>query len=668
MLINLKKNHYSIAGIIISLLMSTAIINAQKVSISFDTYHGYTGTVDYIKKINAAYPGITDLITIGESTMGRPLHVLVISNMRQGTTIDRHINLRNERKENIRNVPPMKVHQGKPGHFIGGSTHGNEYTGTEVCLYIIDKLVSSYGNDEKITGLIDSKAFYICPMINPDGVYNSVEKGIAQRYNSMAKDDDNDGLINEDGPDDINGDDFITSFRYKDDEGRYIIDDSEPRLMIRLGRDDETDKQRYSVIREDIDNDKDGKRGEDSESGIDLNRNYPEGWWKDDGFAGGSGEYPLSAPETHAIAEFFSNYRNILMAQFYHTSGGFTYRPMGTAPHPSLNPSDIAVFDYIMGRRYLEIIGEDVPDAWLYPEKLEQYKKELAETDADNYSKSRGYKLPRGWRVSYDEEGDKRYSYGMASDWLYAQYGIYSITTELWNPEADIPGLHVEDEENKRVATERAVLKYQDDKYKGDLFVDWKKYNHPELGEGEIGGWKSQYARNNAFPGEPLVEVCEKHWQFELFRATLMPEIILKDVKTRVIYSGNTSEGTVQKNDDEFIVETGKGKGRYNILEITATIENTGALATNLAEGENLPGNRQDVAWLVAERDNIEFIEGKSFVSLGSLGGAKKIPGVKNRPAKKEVKWIIALKDNTPLKIVVSSLKGGTISKEIIVK
>jgi len=668
MLINLKKNHYSIAGIIISLLMSTAIINAQKVSISFDTYHGYTGTVDYIKKINAAYPGITDLITIGESTMGRPLHVLVISNMRQGTTIDRHINLRNERKENIRNVPPMKVHQGKPGHFIGGSTHGNEYTGTEVCLYIIDKLVSSYGNDEKITGLIDSKAFYICPMINPDGVYNSVEKGIAQRYNSMAKDDDNDGLINEDGPDDINGDDFITSFRYKDDEGRYIIDDSEPRLMIRLGRDDETDKQRYSVIREDIDNDKDGKRGEDSESGIDLNRNYPEGWWKDDGFAGGSGEYPLSAPETHAIAEFFSNYRNILMAQFYHTSGGFTYRPMGTAPHPSLNPSDIAVFDYIMGRRYLEIIGEDVPDAWLYPEKLEQYKKELAETDADNYSKSRGYKLPRGWRVSYDEEGDKRYSYGMASDWLYAQYGIYSITTELWNPEADIPGLHVEDEENKRVATERAVLKYQDDKYKGDLFVDWKKYNHPELGEGEIGGWKSQYARNNAFPGEPLVEVCEKHWQFELFRATLMPEIILKDVKTRVIYSGNTSEGTVQKNDDEFIVETGKGKGRYNILEITATIENTGALATNLAEGENLPGNRQDVAWLVAERDNIEFIEGKSFVSLGSLGGTKKIPGVKNRPAKKEVKWIIALKDNTPLKIVVSSLKGGTISKEIIVK
>ncbi len=668
MSINLKKNHYAIPGIIISMLMSTAIISAQKVPISFDTYHGYTGTVDYIKKVNAAYPGITDLITIGESTMGRPVHVLVISNMRNGTTIDRHINLRNERKENIQNVPPMKIHQGKPGHFIGGSTHGNEYTGTEVCLYIIDKLVSSYGSDETITGLIDSKAFYICPMINPDGVYNSVEKGIAQRYNSMEKDDDKDGKINEDGPDDINGDGFITSFRYKDDEGRYIIDDSDPRLMIRLGRDDETDKQRYSVVREDIDNDKDGKRGEDSESGIDLNRNYPEGWWKDDGFAGGSGEYPLSAPETNAIAEFFSNYRNILMGQFYHTSGGFTYRPMGTAPHTSLNPADIAVFDFIMGRKYLEIIGEDVPEAWLHLEKLEQYKKELAETDADSYSKSRGYKLPRGWRVSYDEEDDERYSYGMATDWLYAQYGIYSITTELWNPDADIPGLQVEDEENKGAATERALLKYQDVKYKGDLFVDWKKYKHPELGEGEIGGWKSQYARNNAFPGEPLLNVCEKHWQFELFRAGLLPEIIIKDVKSQIIFSSNTNEGTVKRNDNEFRVEQGKGKGKYHLVEITAVIENNGALASNLAEGEKLPGNRQDVAWLVAERDNIEFIEGQPFVSLGSLGGTKKIPGIRNNPANKEVKWIIAIKDNTPLKIVVSSLKGGTVVKEINIK
>ncbi|MFO7755216.1 MAG: M14 family metallopeptidase [Bacteroidales bacterium] len=663
-----RKTPYALPGIIIALLLSTAIVKAQKVPISFDNYHGYKGSVEYLEKVNAAYPGITELMTIGESTMGRPIYVLVISNMQTGTTIDRHIVLRNKRKENIDNVPPMKSHQGKPGHFISGSTHGNEYTGTEVCLYIIDKLVSGYGNDENITGLIDSKAFYICPMINPDGVFNSVEKGIAQRNNSMKRDDDEDGRINEDGPDDIDGDGYITSFRYKDDDGRYIIDEKDPRLMIRIRRDEETDKQRYSVVRENIDNDNDGKMGEDSESGIDLNRNYPEGWWTDDGFAGGSGDYPLSEPETHAIAEFFTNYRNILMAQFYHTAGGFTYRPMGTAPHSSLNPKDVAVLDFIMGKKYLEITGEEVPEAWMNPGNINEYKKELAGTDADSYSKARGYKLPRGWRVSYDERRDKRYGYGMATDWLYAQYGIYSITTELWNPEADIPGLQIPDEDNRRVAIQRALLKYQDEKYDGELFVSWKKFDHPQLGEGETGGWKPPVSLNNAFPGEPLLNVCDKHWQFELFRAGLLPELGIADLKTNIIHTGNTSEGKVTRKDDEYTIQKGKSKGKYHIVEIKAVIENTGALSTNLAEGERLPGNREDVVWLIADRDDIEFLEGQAFTGLGSLGGTRKIPGVQNRPSKKDVRWLVAVKDNTDLKVVVSSLKGGTVVKEIRIK
>jgi hypothetical protein len=637
----------------------------SKVPISFNKYHGFNGSVEYLESIKKAYPNIADLITIGESTMGRPIYVLVISNMKSGTTIDKHITLYNERKEGVKNVPEMKSHQGKPGHFISGATHGNEYTGTEVCLYIIDKLVSNYGVDENITKLIDNNAFYICPMINPDGVYSSVEKGIAQRSNSMKRDDDNDGKINEDGPDDINGDGFITSFRYKDEKGGYIIDDVDSRLMIRLGKDEKTDKQRYSVITEDKDNDGDGKRGEDGENGIDLNRNYPEGWWNDTGFAGGTGDYPTSSPEVHAIAEFFTNYRNILMAQFYHTSGGFTYRPMGTAPHTSLNPKDVAVFDLVMGKKYLEIIGQEVPDAWLNPEKMDEYKKEIATTEADKYSKIRGYELPRGWRVSYNEKEDKRYGFGMASDWLYAQYGIYSITTELWNPREDIPDLVVAEGESEYIELQRALLKYQDDLYKGDLFVDWKTFKHPELGEGETGGWKSQFARNNAYPGKPLIEVCEKHWQFELFRAGLLPQINIKDIKTKILYSGTANEGTASGENGKYKISEGKAKGKYHIVEITAQIENIGSLATNLDKGEALPGNRQDIVWLVSQKGEIEFIEGQPFKELGSLGGTLKIAGIKASPGTKSVKWIVAIKDKAPLKLVATSLKGGTVVKEI---
>ena len=284
---------------------------AQKVPISFDSYHGNEATVSYLKKVARAYPEITKLIDIGKSTMGRPIYVLAISNAKTGEPIDRFIKLQNLRKEGVNNVPAMEYYHAKPGHWICGTTHGNEFTGTEVCLYTIDKLVSGYGSDETITKRVNTQVFYICPVVNPDGLFNSLDQGKPQRQNSQKKDDDGDGKINEDGFDDLNSDGKISQFRYLDPKGQYILDEQDPRLMIRLGRNEKTDKERYSVIMEDKDNDGDGKRGEDSERGIDLNRNWPEGWFTVDGMNGGSGDYPTSAPEVQAVVEFLTNHTNV---------------------------------------------------------------------------------------------------------------------------------------------------------------------------------------------------------------------------------------------------------------------------------------------------------------------------------------------------------------------
>lgn len=678
--------------------------SAQNVPISFNDYHGYTGTVSYLEKVSKAYPRITKLIEIGKSNMGRPILVLVVSNMNKGVTLDQFVELRNMRKEGVKNVKPMESYQGKPGHWICGSTHGNEFTGTEVCLYIIHQLITGYDSDPEIKKLIDQNTFYICPAVNPDGVYNSVEKGKAQRYNSQRKDDDGDGKINEDGPDDLNGDGFITTFRYKDPKGNYVLDDKDSRLMIRLRRDEKTDKQRYSTVREDKDNDGDGERGEDPEDGLDINRNFPEGWFKENGMPGGSGNYPTSSPEAHAIAEFFTNHRNIIMAQFYHTSGGFTYRPMGTAPHTKLHPKDVAVFDMIMGKKYLEIIEEEIPKAWEKPEILNQLKSELKEKSKNKYAVARGYELPRGWRVSYNEQRDRRYSYGMATDWAYYQYGIYSITTELWNFKKDIPDFpEVKDKDNS-MNLWRALLKYQDEKYQGKFFVSWEKYQHPELGEGEIGGWVSIY-RNNAFPGKPLTNVCEKHWKFELFRASLMPQIEITDVKANVLFSTDDARFVeVFQEGNQVSVEKGKSKGKYKIIEVSAFIENRGKLATHLARGAELPGNREDVVWLIGDRDRVTFIQGTPYQKLGVLEGTMEIPGYEEKGApsapenqrryyrtqyyprewrpdrdvlqkkpmpkgpKRNVKWVIGVEGNPPLKIVATSQKGGTKVVDIPIK
>jgi hypothetical protein len=632
------------------LLAALRPAGAQRVPITFDDYHGYGGTVDYIQRVARTYPAITELLEIGRSNMNRPIYALVISRMNNGTSIDRHVELRNPRAEGVQNVTPMKSYHGKPGMWIDGGTHGNEYTGTEVALYIVDKLVSGYGSDPHITQLIDDNAFYVCPIVNPDGVYNSVERGISQRQNSMEVDDDGDGRVNEDGPDDLNGDGKITSFRYPDPEGRYVIDDVDPRLMVQLGQDEETTKQRYSVVTEDRDNDGDGRRGEDPERGIDVNRNFPEGWFNDENEQAGSGYYPGSSPEAHAILEFFTNNTNILLVQSFHTSGGFTYRPFARWPDSRIDSKDLAVFDEIMGKKYIELHpDEENPD--------------------------------RLWRPPY--RGDRPYGFGIFIDWAYAQFGAYSMTTELWDWRRDTRGLPGFDGEEDRNAWFRALLDHQETAFGGEIFVPWTRYNHPDLGQGEIGGWVSTYVGGNALPGESLRHVADVHWQFELFKAGLLPKLEITNASAEVL----------------------SGSGSPRIVKVTATLTNTGPLATHVAQGARLAGNREDAVWLIGDRDRVKFLQEGPWQSLGVLGGAMEIPGVEPaagaagqvrgaspaqgpqaaqpraqaRPGApqsqdaqagntREVSWLISMEGDTPLKIVLTSQKGGTRIHELTVR
>jgi len=642
------------------LLLAAQSVMAQRVPVTFDDYHGYDGTVDYIRRVAREFSNITELIEIGRSNQDRPIYVLVISRMNNGTTIDRHVELRHPRGEGVDNVTPMKSYHGKPGMWIDGGTHGNEYTGTEVSLYIIDKLVSGYGSDDEITALIDNNAFYVCPIVNPDGVYNSVQRGISQRQNSMEVDDDEDGQINEDGPDDLNRDGKITSFRYPDEDGRYIMDPEDSRNMIQLARDEETEAQRYSVVREDRDNDDDGRRGEDSERGIDVNRNFPEGWFNDENEKAGSGYYAASAPESHAILEFFTNNTNILMVQSFHTSGGFTYRPFARWPDSRIDAKDLAVFDEVMGAKYIELHPDD--------------------EDTE-----------RLWRPPY--RGDRPYGYGIFIDWAYAQFGAYSMTTELWNWRRDTRGLPGFDGEDDRSVWYRALLNYQETAFDGEIFVPWQSYDHPDLGQGEIGGWVSTYVGGNALPGPSLEHVADIHWQFELFKAGLLPKLAIT----------------------EATAETLSNSGGTRIVKVTATIENTGALATHLAQGADLAGNRADAIWLIGDRDRVKFLQGRAWQGLGTIDGTMEVgaeepaagPGGRRMaqpgaPARsptpqmppnippefraqwlaqfgggeeepqagntREVTWLVAIEGNSPLKLVLTSQKGGTHVHELSVR
>ena len=718
------------------LIGSMPALPAQQVLISFNDYHGYSGTVDYVRKVAAAYPNITELLEIGRSNKDRSIYVLVISNLKTGTTIDKHVPLRNMRDElNTQTVISMKGYQGKPGIWIDGGTHGNEFTGTEVCLYIIDKLVSGYGSDAEITKLVDENTFYLCPVVNPDGVFNSTEAGISQRQNSPSADEA--GGSPPSTPRDLNGDGVISQFRYKDASGRFVLYEADARVLVPLAANETTTRDRYSVIVEGQSRPSAGGRGSGTPPaqtppparGIDVNRNFPEGWFRDDGFQGGSGYYPSSSPESRAVLEFFTNHTNILMAQSYHTSGGFTYRPYARWPDSRMDPKDLAVLDRVMGKKYLELLGEEIPEAWKAsatetsrpPAAAAQQRAaggtqgargrgtggtqgagQPAGRGAGGGAAARG---PQGWRHPYNEDQRTPYGYGIFLDWAYGQFGAYALSTELWNWQRDSKGLPGYAGENDRGLWESAYVKYQETQLGGKAFLPWKAFDYPGIGPGEIGGWVARYSSSNAIPGAPLAALCDLHWQFERYRATLVPRLEISDAQAKLLYSSDNAAGAkVEQQGDTFTVTKGKPVGKYKVVQVTATVKNLGELPTHVARGAQLAGNREDAIWLIGDRDKVQYLNGTPWTRLGVLEGVMTIPGyvppapsetpgggrgrgggppgrgtpgqgrgqqavdvqqVKGTGNTREITWLIAVEGDSPLKLVLTSQKGGTVVREI---
>ena len=55
----------------------------------------------------------------------------------------------------------------KPAFLIEANIHALEVTGCTAALHLIDKLLSGYGSDPKVTRCLDSRAFYVIPRLNP---------------------------------------------------------------------------------------------------------------------------------------------------------------------------------------------------------------------------------------------------------------------------------------------------------------------------------------------------------------------------------------------------------------------------------------------------------------------------------------------------------------------
>ena len=97
----------------------------------------------YLDTLVAVNPQIASRSTIGTSVEGRPIWVLHIA----GTA-----------------APPDA-----PQFVINGCQHAREWISPMTAIYIADQLIRGYGQDARITRILDRVEFYIVPVTNPDG-------------------------------------------------------------------------------------------------------------------------------------------------------------------------------------------------------------------------------------------------------------------------------------------------------------------------------------------------------------------------------------------------------------------------------------------------------------------------------------------------------------------
>ncbi|MDH5406767.1 MAG: M14 family metallopeptidase, partial [Candidatus Aminicenantes bacterium] len=220
---------------------------------NWEKYHSTDEAYALLESWAALYPDLTNLYSIGQTLKGTPLKVLEITNKQTGAALE------------------------KPGYYYDGNIHSGELTAAEVILHFAWYLLSHYGKDPYVTRLVDTRTFYLRPKFNPDGADIALNTPLSLRSTPRPYDEDRDGLLDEDPPNDLNQDGSITLMRVRNLHGLWKVSPQDPRIMVHRETGD-SEGEFYHLYSEGIDDDGDGYFNEDGIGGIDMNRNFPRNW------------------------------------------------------------------------------------------------------------------------------------------------------------------------------------------------------------------------------------------------------------------------------------------------------------------------------------------------------------------------------------------------------
>lgn len=519
----------------------------------------------------------------------------------------------------------------RPALLVVANAFGPHLVGSEVAINVANLLASGYGNDSEVTKLLESGVVYIIPRANPDAAEAFFSSVVYEQVrNDGSEDEDHDWEVDEDGPEDLNGDGLITMMRVMDPTGEWIADEANPSLMRKAER-EKGEVGMYRLLSEGTDNDGDEAWNEDGPGAVDVNANFT---YKYDFFAAGSGVHQMSAAETRGIAEFFVAHPNIaavyvlgpqdnVMEPWKHKqASGIGGNPEGTSaggPYSSILSADQPFFER-MGEQFEELTGmEGEPTSgdlkgdvlswsyfhmgrWAFGSRVWWVPETAAETDED----------------SDDEATDEE-------------------EAEASHDEADGDDDSAEDAEQEETPDEHDSLKSEYNDYRWMAsnvpggFVEWTSVNHPDFPgqEVEVGGF-SPYVRMNP-PGSMLDSLSAGQFEFVKELMASLPQIELRNVEVE-----NVGDRTYR---------------------INATVTNNGYFPTLSAIGVRAFWPRQ--IRLSFELDGQELIGGRTQQLLGPIPGGG---------GSREFSWLVVGRPGSNVSISASSPVAGTASQTLTLR
>ncbi|TDJ73148.1 MAG: peptidase M14 [Planctomycetota bacterium] len=470
----------------------TATGKAPKVEIPWNRLYDYPEIYAHLDRLMETWPEFVSMTVIGHSTENREMRVYTLNNPATGAPED------------------------KPAMWIDGNVHGNEVQGGEVVVYTAWYLLENYGSNPRVTELLDRAAFYLLPMVNPDGRahwFNEAHSASSSRTGYRPIDNDRDGVADEDPPNDLDGDGHIVSMRkYVPGEGTHRLDPDDPRVMVRVPANDKGIRGDWILLgSEGIDDDGDGRINEDGLGGYDMNRAWPS-FWQPGHVQYGAGPYPLYWPETRSIARFLYEHPNVAAVQSFHNAGGMILRGPGTEGFGSYPAADVRVFDEL---------GED-------GEKMLPF-----------------YRYMIIWKDLYTVFG------GFAT-WTYEGLGIISFTNELWVNRRLYP-----DGRGSRSNADRHF--FDDALLMSAGFIDWHPYEHPLYGSIEIGGFRKDVGR--VPPTFLIEEMLHRNALFCLKHAEAMPQVVIEKVEVTPIEGAVRAIDVIFRNERPIPTRTARAAG-----------------------------------------------------------------------------------------------------------